>query len=106
MTRRKAAPSVMGLLLPAVTLPPARKAAFSSPSLSTLVSARTHSSRCRVMGCPSKPLVSKGTTSRSNFPACQAAAAFWWLWQANSSCSRRVMPYSLARFSAVMPMEQ
>ena len=40
-----------------------------------------------------------------NIPSRMAHAARRWLSSANASCSSRVMPYSFATFSAVMPSE-
>src|SRR5690348_15611354 len=47
--------------------------------------------------------VSTGTISSASRPASRAAAAFWWLASANSSCMSRVTPYLAATFSAVSP---
>ena len=47
--------------------------------------------------------VSTATISSASRPASWAAAAFWWLASANSSCIRRVTPYLAATFSAVSP---
>ena len=45
-----------------------------------------------------------GAISSLKRPAFCAASAFCWDAAANSSCSRREMPYFLATFSAVTPM--
>jgi len=45
-----------------------------------------------------------GTISSANFFASIAAAAFFWLWSANSSCYLRSISKRFATFSAVMPI--
>ena len=97
-----AAPSLMPLALPAVTLPSLRNTGFSAASLSAVVA----------FGCSS---VAKATVSRftltsigtiwlSKRPALIAAAARVWLSSAKASCSAREIWCSSATFSAVTPM--
>jgi hypothetical protein len=88
VSRTAAAPSVIWLALPAVTVPPSRNAGLSRASASSVVSARGPSSRSSTTsfttGLPPGPFsltdVATGTSSASNFPACWAATAFMWLW--------------------------
>jgi hypothetical protein len=97
-----AAPSLMPLALPAVTVPSFLNTVFSPASASGVVA----------LGCSS---VSKSTMSRFTFtatgticslnrPSSMARAARFWLSSAKASWSARVIWCSSATFSAVTPM--
>ena len=103
-TARTAAPSLIPLEVPAVTVPSRWKAGESCARPSSVTSARGGSSRDIVSLRPSR-CTSTGTISSSNTPAASAACARRWLSTANSSCSRRLMPWLFATRSAVWPSE-
>jgi hypothetical protein len=88
-TRRAAAPSLSVELLPAVTVPPLRKAGASAASASSVVSARGPSSRSTVVVFPFPAATSTGTISRLNAPRVWAATARWCERSANASWSAR-----------------
>ena len=104
-----AAPSLMPEELPAVTLPPSRKAGRSLPSASSEVSARGCSSRVTTTGSPFFCGTVTGTIWSSNRPPSIAAIARWWDRRAKASCRARVTsccsPYRSTTFSAVSPIE-
>ena len=102
ITTTAAAPSLIPLRVarrdPATSL----KAGASLPSASIEVSRGCSS--CAIVTV-SRPLrTSIGRISSTNLPAAIAAAARSWLRSANSSCVSRATSYSMARFSAVIPM--
>ena len=94
--KRAAAPSLSGDELPAVTVPSLRNTGLSFPSFSIELSGRMPSSR-------SSSVSGTGTISPSNTPLSHAAAARWWLFSANSSCSSREISKRSARISAPSP---
>ena len=98
VTNRAAAPSLIPLLLPAVTVPSSsrRNAGLSEASCSRVVAGR---------GCSSWPSSGIGLTSSSNRPASKAAAHRCWELRANASWSSRLTPIWATTFSAVSPME-
>ena len=75
-----AAPSLMPLALPAVTVPLGRKAGFRRASFSIVVSGRGCSSVSTTMGSPLRWGTTTGTISSLNRPLSMAALAFIWLW--------------------------
>ena len=88
-----AAPSLSGEELPAVTVPPSRKAGFSAASFSSELSARGPSSRPTspvsfFLSAASSPS-GTGSISAASAPDSQAASAFRCECSANSSCARR-----------------
>ena len=112
MSKIAAAPSLIPLELPAVTVPPFLKAGFSLASFSILVS-RTYSPfSCLYRGCssiftftgsPFRCGTAIGIISSLNLPLLMASTARRWLSSAKVSCSSRVMSLSPAMFSAVSP---
>ncbi|MNT05666.1 hypothetical protein D3C72_1402940 [compost metagenome] len=104
ITTTAAAPSLRPEALAAVTVPALSKAGFRPDRLSSVAPWRTNSSVLNATGSPLRCGISTGTISSSKRPAFWAASALFWEPTANSSCASRVMPYSLATFSAVMPM--
>ncbi len=107
VTRSAAAPSLMPLLLPAVTEPEASrlKAGFKPASCSRVVSGRGCSSRSTVVVAPLAAGTSIGTTSSAKRPAPCAAAQRWCEASANRSWSSRETPQRSTTFSAVSPIE-
>ena len=101
---RAAAPSLMPDALPAVTLPPARKAGLSAASDSAVVLARGCSSVSTTVTAPRRPGTSTGTISPANQPSAWAVAVRCWERRANASWSARETPWSSATFSAVSPI--
>mmetsp|Transcript_70736 Transcript_70736/g.216814 ORF Transcript_70736/g.216814 Transcript_70736/m.216814 type:complete len:246 (+) Transcript_70736:210-947(+) len=103
-----AAPSDTWLALPAVVLPPALKAALSSPKPLVVVSARGPSSALTTtsLTLPSASFTFAviGTISASKRPAFWAATARRCDSAAILSCVSREMPYFAATFSEVMPI--
>jgi hypothetical protein len=98
-----AAPSVSGEALPAVIVPYLR----SKTGRSFAIASSVESPRMRLS--VSTMLSNDGgtttvITSSLKRPLAVAAAARWWLCSANLSCASRVMPFSLAIFSADSPM--
>ena len=90
-TTRAAAPSLIPLALPAVTVPSALKAGLRRANDSAVVPGRGCSSvSTRVV--PFFPATSTGTISSSKAPASIAAAARRWLSAASASWSTREMP--------------
>ena len=77
--------------LPAVTLPPSRKAGFSFASFSRVVSRLGYSS-VAITPSPWRAGTVTGTISSRNFPASMAAAARRWDWRAYWSMSSRLTP--------------
>ena len=103
MSSTAAAPSVSGEELPAVTDPYLRsKTGLSLASASSDVSERTPLSAVMTWSI-SGPL-NQGAISAVSRPSAVAAAARWWLISASRSCSSRLMPFSLAIFSADCPI--
>jgi hypothetical protein len=107
--------------LPAVTLPPSRKAGLSLASFSSVVSRRGPSSASTTVSDFLVFAVTGTISSRNLFPSC-AATAFSWLlrakrswasletWYSSANPSGRsssgvIWNLSWARFSAVMPNE-
>ena len=86
-----------------MTLPPGRKAGWRAASASKLVSARGPSSVATYEELL-LPVTSTGASSFAKRCADMAAVALRWLASAYASCSALVMPYSVARFSAVSPI--
>ncbi len=87
-----AAPSLMPLEVPAVTVPSLVKAGFILARPSRVTSARGCSSRQNSVGRPYRAS-GTGTSSSSKAPAVRAAWARRWLSTAKASCSSRVTPY-------------
>ncbi len=81
-----AAPSLIPLEFPAVTVPPSRNTGWSAASFSAFVSGR---------GCSSRVTSPTGTSSSSNRPASAASAQRRCDRRANSSCSSRVTAVAL-----------
>ena len=104
MTTTAAAPSLMPEALPAVTVPALSNAGRRPDKASRLVLRLTYSSVSNTTGSPLRWGITTGTISSLNLPASWAAAAFCWLAMAKASCWARVISFSLATFSAVMPM--
>jgi hypothetical protein len=104
ITTTAAAPSLMPLALPAVTLPALSNAGRRPARASALVLVLMYSSAANTTGSPLRCGMLTGTISSLNLPAACAAAAFCWLARASASCMSRVMPSCRATFSAVMPM--
>ena len=100
MITTAAAPSLSGQQLPAVTVPSGRNAGFSPPTPSSVTPGRGPSSR--VMIVPSGSVI--GVISRSKKPAAIACSARFCDRTPNASCSARLMPRDVARFSAVWPI--
>ena len=84
--RAAAAPSLMPLELPAVTVPSCRNAGFSGGELLRR--------RVRPRMLVRSTVPRRATSSSSNRPAATAAAWRCWLASANASCSSRVTAYS------------
>ena len=103
-TASAAAPSLIPLEVPAVTVPPATNAGFNRARPSRVTSGLGGSSRQTVSVVPPRrtgmPMISP-----SNAPAAIAAAARRWLSTANLSCSSRPIPYIRPTRSAVSPSE-
>src|SRR5262245_16174526 len=93
---RAAAPSLMPLELPAVTVPPSLNAGLSVASFSRLVSGR---------GCSSRATSPTGTSSSSKRPLSLASVQRRCDCSPNSSCSSRLIPYRSATFSPVSPID-
>ena len=100
ITTTAAAPSLSGQELPAVTVPPSRKAGASEESFSSDVSGRGPSSRDTTV--PSGRVT--GMISRSKNPLRWDSTASSWLRSANSSISVRETRSHSATFSAVWPI--
>src|SRR5579859_6808141 len=101
VTKIAAAPSLMPLDEPAVTVPFFLKAGFSVASFSAVVPSLKYSSLEK-----DEPSASAtGTSSSVNTQAFCASCARRWLSAENASCSTRVIPYCSATFSAVSPRE-
>ena len=107
------APSLVWLLLPAVTLPRAANTGRSLARPSRLASGRGPSSmstvRVLMIGSPvlrlaPRAVTSTGVISSLNSPAAMAATARWLDCRANASCASRDTPHCCATFSAVRPM--
>mmetsp|Transcript_21395 Transcript_21395/g.59506 ORF Transcript_21395/g.59506 Transcript_21395/m.59506 type:complete len:240 (+) Transcript_21395:573-1292(+) len=100
------APSLMPLALAAVTTPCSRsKTAGKCCRLSRVASGRGCSSvSIRRVAPRFLPGTSMGAISASKSPFSLASAQPLWLRRAWASHSSRVIPYCLARFSAVIPM--
>jgi hypothetical protein len=92
VTTRAAAPSLTPGALPAVTVPPSRKAGLSRASASSDVSSRGDSSTANITGSPFFDGIGTGRISSLNLPALMAAMALRWLSRANASCCSRVTP--------------
>ena len=90
-----AAPSLIPDALPAVTVPPSRKAGCSVASFSSDVSGR---------GCSSRVASPTGTSSSAKRPAASAAAQRCCESNANASWSSREIPQRSATFSPVSPI--
>ena len=86
------APSLSGLLLPAVTVPPAMKAGCSAASASSEVSRRGPSSVVNIVPSGS---VHRDDLAGEDAAIHRAAIARWWLRSAKASCSSRLMLYCL-----------
>ncbi len=99
-TRQAAAASFCCAALPAVTVPPGM-IGRSAASDSSVVSARTPSSRSKTTGSPLRWGISTGTISSSKSPPAHAAPARCWLRTAYASAASREIEKSDARFSAV-----
>ena len=99
-----AAPSFREDALPAVTQPSFLNTGRMAASFSTVVPARGFSSVSNTNGSPLRCGTSTGVISSLNFPDAIAASAFSCDAAAKISCSARLMLYSAAIFSAVMPM--
>jgi hypothetical protein len=91
-----AAPSLIPLEFPAVTVPLSRKAGRRLASFSAEVSGR---------GCSSRVTSPTATSSSANRPASSAAAQRCWDCRPNASCSSRETPYRSATFSPVSPID-
>ena len=104
-SRTADAPSLIPELLPAVTLPPSRKAGRSLASASSDESARGCSSRVTRIGSPFFCATGTGTSWPSKAPRSIAATAFCWLASANASCRSRLTTQRSTTFSAVSPIE-
>jgi hypothetical protein len=104
MTTTAAAPSFRPEALPAVTEPALSKAGRRPASASALVLRLMYSSALKTTGSPLRWGMLTGTISSTNLPASCAAVAFCWLARASWSCCSRLTFFSLATFSAVMPM--
>mmetsp|Transcript_49785 Transcript_49785/g.82608 ORF Transcript_49785/g.82608 Transcript_49785/m.82608 type:complete len:200 (-) Transcript_49785:355-954(-) len=100
----EAAPSHIPDAEAGVTTPPFLKVVGSAASFSRVV-ARACSSVAKSCG-PFFDLSVMGAISSENFPASLAAAQRCCEVRAYTSDSSRLMPYSSARFSAVMPIGQ
>ena len=100
MITTAAAPSLSGQQLPAVTVPCSRNTGFSPETPSRVTPGRGPSSRLTTV--PSG--VVTGMISRSKKPSAMAFSARFCDRTPNSSCSRRLMPREVARFSAVWPI--
>ncbi len=88
----QAAPSLRVDALPAVTVPPSRKAGRSFAIVSSEASARGPSSVSTVT-VSRRPLgASIGTISSAKMPASWAAMARWWLRRPQASWSSRLIP--------------
>ena len=113
-TMAAAAPSLICDELPAVTVPPARKAGRSPASAAADVSRRGPSSTSRVVSvtcgaplpppAPSTLRTGTGTVSSAKRPASIAATARSWLRSAKASCSAREICDAAAWFSATRPV--
>ena len=112
INRSAAAPSLMPLELPAVTVPPSRKDGASRASFSIEVSRVKRPFSLRQRGCSSVSTMtgapfargaSMGTISSAKRPASMAATVRRWLSRAKASCSSRPICISAAMFSAVSP---
>ena len=91
--------------LPAVTVPPSRKAGRSRASASAVESARGCSSRVTTTGSPFRCGTGIGTIWESNRPASMAAIARRCDSSAKASCRSRLTFQRSATFSAVSPIE-
>ncbi len=100
---KKAAPSFRPDELPAVTDPPLLNAGFSLPRDSIVVSGFTCSSVSKTIS-PLRVFRTMSTIWDLKRPSAIAAAARRCDSTASASCSSRVMPHFVTRFSAVMPM--
>ena len=104
ITTTAAAPSEICEDEPAVIVPFLSKAGRSRPRLSAVVSARMPSSSLKTTGSPLRCGISTGTTSSSNSPFFQAAAARWWDRAEKASWSSREMPSSALHASVRAPI--
>ncbi|SPB19040.1 hypothetical protein NOV72_06233 [Caballeronia novacaledonica] len=104
ITTTAAAPSLMPDAFAAVTVPSFENAGFRPESASGVTPWRTNSSVVNCSGSPLRCGIAIGTISSSKRPAFCAASALFCDSAANASCCSRVMPNSLATFSAVVPM--
>ncbi len=103
ITTSAAAPSLMPEALPAVTVPDLSKAGRKAASPSVVESALGNSSRSKMVVFL-REVTLTGTISARNAPESMAASALRCESSASSSCISRLMPYSLATFSAVIPI--
>ena len=103
MTTAAAAPSLIPDAFPAVTVPPSFLKAGGSFAIFSSEVSIGRSSTMNVTS-PFFDGMTTGTISSATAPLAIAARARWWLISASSSCSRRVIPYRAAMFSAVKPM--
>jgi hypothetical protein len=101
MITTAAAPSFNGQQLPAVTVPAGRNTGFSWLTFSSVVPARGPSSALTTV--PSGSVT--GTISRSKKPLLIAFSARFCDRTPNASWSARLIPRSVATFSAVCPIE-
>jgi hypothetical protein len=97
-----AAPLLSPGAFPAVIVPSLRKAGFSLPRLSSVVSGRLCSSLAKLSG-PLRPLISTATISASNLPAACAAEKRFWERSAHRSCWSRLIWYFVAKSSVCQP---
>ena len=95
----------MPAALPAVTLPPSRKAGRSRASASAVVVGRGCSSRATSRTVPDASVASTGTISATKRPAASAAAQRACERSAQASCSSRVTVKRSATFSPVSPID-
>src|SRR5260221_6556954 len=101
VTSNAAAPSLIPLDVPAVTVPSDRNAGLSLASLSADASSRGYSSFAKVEPSGSVTATSSSVKTQS----VRALAARRWLSSANASCSWRPILYCAATTSAVSPSE-
>ena len=104
MTTTADAASFRPELFPAVTVPPALKTAESLPRPSNVVCGRGCSSVSKIMVLFLHTGIVRGTIWLLNKPSAIALPIFCWLLTENSSCSKRVIWYFSAKFSAVTPI--
>ena len=99
-----AAPSLSDEALPAVTVPSFLKAGRIPPSFSAVMPARGPSSVAKMIGSPLRCGIETGVISSTKRPASMAANALLCEAAAKASCSSRLISYSQAMFSAVIPI--